>query len=83
MAGPRAEIRSGGAEAEGPGQGAALRRPPDPERGDVDLRTLHHLQAYRGDTDSPEPLPFGVYATVERAGRIRLGDPVAVTGPGS
>ena len=55
----------------------------DPERGDVDRKTLHHLKAYRGDSDSPEPLPFGVYATVERAGRIHLGDPVVLTGHGS
>ncbi|MGK2955495.1 MAG: MOSC domain-containing protein [Solirubrobacterales bacterium] len=55
----------------------------DPDRGDVDLKTLHHLKAYRGDNDSPEPLPFGVYATVASSGRIRLGDPVAVTGQAS
>lgn len=52
----------------------------DPERGDVDRKTLHHIKAYRGDTDSPEPLPFGVYATVERAGRVRLGDPMSLAG---
>lgn len=50
----------------------------DPERGNVDRKTLHHIKAYRGDSDSPEPLPFGVYATIERPGRIRLGDPVAL-----
>jgi len=52
----------------------------DPDRGDVDLKTLHYIKAYRGDSDSPEPLPFGVYATVQRPGLIRLGDPVTVAG---
>ncbi|MGB0120119.1 MAG: MOSC domain-containing protein [Solirubrobacterales bacterium] len=48
----------------------------DPDRGNVDLKTLHHIRAYRADSDSPEPLPFGVYATVKQPGRIRVGDPV-------
>jgi len=48
----------------------------DPDRGDVDLKTLHHIGAYRGDMVSNEPLPFGVYAGVRRPGTVRLGDPV-------
>ena len=50
----------------------------DPDAGDVDLKTLHYLKSYRGESDSPEPLPFGVYATVGSPGRIRVGDPVSV-----
>lgn len=55
----------------------------DPDRGDVDLKTLHHIRAYRADSDSPEPLPFGVYATVDLPGRVRVGDPVAPMEPES
>ncbi len=48
----------------------------DPDAGDVDLKTLHHIRSYREDVPSEEPLPFGVYASVSRPGSIRLGDPV-------
>jgi uncharacterized protein YcbX len=48
----------------------------DPELGCVDLKTLHHIRSYREHVPSQEPLPFGVYASVERPGTIRLGDPV-------
>ena len=50
----------------------------DPETGVVDLKTLHLLQSYRGELETDEPLPFGVYGAVRRAGRIRVGDPVRV-----
>ena len=49
-----------------------------PDTGVVDFKTLHVLQAYRGDMESTEPLPFGVHAQVVEPGRVRLGDPVRV-----
>ena len=49
-----------------------------PETGVVDFKTLHHLQAYRGDLPATEPLPFGVHARVLRPGRVRLGDTVGL-----
>ena len=49
-----------------------------PETGVVDFKTLHHLQEYRGDVPTTEPLPFGVHARVLRPGRVRLGDTVAL-----
>jgi uncharacterized protein len=48
----------------------------DPERGDIDLPTLDILGEYRGDIDSTEPLPFGIYGEVLHGGIIRIGDPV-------
>ena len=50
-----------------------------PETGVVDFKTLHHLQQYRGDVPTTEPLPFGVHARVLRPGRVRLGDTVALS----
>lgn len=55
----------------------------DPDRGVVDLKTLHHIRSYRDDVISEEPLPFGVYASVERPGTVRLGDPLVPGGPGA
>jgi uncharacterized protein YcbX len=52
----------------------------DPETGVVDLKTLHHLKAYRDRVATTEPLPFGVHARVLQPGRVRLGDGVAVNG---
>jgi uncharacterized protein YcbX len=48
----------------------------DPDRGDVDLKTLHYLASYRREVPSVETLPFGVYASVTRPGTVRIGDPV-------
>jgi uncharacterized protein len=59
------------------GRCAATTRQPD--TGVVDFRTLHHLAAYRGSMPTTEPLPFGVHASVKRPGRVRVGDPVALT----
>jgi MOSC domain-containing protein YiiM len=42
----------------------------------VDLPTLDILRAYRGDLDTTEPLPFGVYGEVLEGGRVAVGDPV-------
>lgn len=46
------------------------------DTGAVDLPTLHHLQAYRAEVPTTEPLPFGVHARVLEPGRVRLGDAV-------
>ena len=48
------------------------------DSGVVDLRTLHHLSAYRREVQSTEALPFGVHARVLRPGSVRVGDAVAV-----
>jgi len=58
------------------GRCALTKRQPDP--GVVDFNTLHLLEAYRGDIDSTEPLPFGVHARVLEPGRVRLGAPVTL-----
>lgn len=52
----------------------------DPDSGRPDLDTLGALRAYRGELESTEPLPFGVFGEVRRAGRVALGDPVVVSG---
>ena len=49
----------------------------NPETGLPDLDTLRGLRAYR--QDGTERLPFGVYGSVVRGGRIRLGDAVEPT----
>jgi uncharacterized protein YcbX len=49
----------------------------NPETGSPDLDTLKALARYRGEVETTEPLPFGVYAAVAQPGRIRLGDAVA------
>jgi uncharacterized protein YcbX len=48
----------------------------DPDTGEVTLDTLHVLRAYRGDVETEEPLPFGVWGEVVVPGRIAVGDPV-------
>jgi uncharacterized protein YcbX len=48
----------------------------NPDSGAPDLDTLKALARYRGDVETTEPLPFGVYAAVARPGRVRLGDAV-------
>lgn len=50
----------------------------DPDTGVVDLPTLDILREYRGDLDTTEPLPFGIYGSVVEPGPIRVGDPVTV-----
>jgi uncharacterized protein YcbX len=53
----------------------------DPDGGEVDFQTLHHLAAYRRDgVATTEPLPFGVHARVLEPGRVRVGDPVEPLG---
>ena len=56
--------------------GRCLTTSRDPDTGTVDLPTLDMLRSYRGDTESTEPLPFGVYGEVIQEGEIRVGDPV-------
>jgi len=48
----------------------------DPESGRPDLPTLDLLRFYRGDLDTTEPLPFGVYGEVLEPGAVAVGDPV-------
>lgn len=49
----------------------------DPETGVLDLPTLDILASYRGELDTTEPLPFGIYGAVVREGSVRVGDEVA------
>jgi uncharacterized protein YcbX len=53
----------------------------DPETGEVTLPTLDLLRAYRGEQESTEPLPFGVYGRVLRPGTVRVGDAVVRADP--
>jgi uncharacterized protein YcbX len=46
----------------------------DPDTGRRDLDTLRLIKRYRGVRK--QGIDFGVYAGVERAGRVRVGDPV-------
>lgn len=50
----------------------------DPDSGVVDLPTLDLLRGYRREVTATEPLPFGIYGEVVRAGTVRVGDPVAL-----
>ena len=47
----------------------------DPDSGKRDLDTLRLIKGYRGVRDGVA-IDFGVYATVEEPGRVRVGDPV-------
>lgn len=46
----------------------------NPDTGTRDLDALRMIRRYRGKTEAG--IVFGVYATVEKPGRVRLGDPV-------
>jgi uncharacterized protein YcbX len=50
----------------------------DPDTGRPSWDTLHVLQRSRGHLPTTEPLPFGVWAEVIRAGAVALDDPVVV-----
>ena len=50
----------------------------DPDTGLPDLDTLRVLGEYRGDLETSEPLPFGIWGEVVEPGRVRLGDVVEV-----
>jgi len=47
-----------------------------PDTGEKDLDTLRTIKRYRPDVEGEEPIPFGVYGSVEQPGRVRLGDRV-------
>ena len=49
----------------------------DPETGERDLDTLRLLKDYRGQRESDGAMLFGVYATVEQPGAVRVGDAFA------
>jgi len=48
----------------------------DPDTGVRDLDTLHALTRYRGEVETTERLPFGVWGEVLEPGTVRLGDSV-------
>ena len=48
-----------------------------PETGERDLDTLRLLKEYRGQRESDGAVLFGIYATVERPGVVRVGDAFA------
>jgi hypothetical protein len=50
----------------------------DPDTGRPTLDTLAVLAQYRRDLTTTEPLAFGIWARVERAGSIGLGDDIVV-----
>jgi uncharacterized protein YcbX len=50
----------------------------DPDTGTIDLPTLDMLRSYRGELDTTEPLPFGIYGDVLKAGAVGVGDSLAV-----
>jgi uncharacterized protein YcbX len=49
----------------------------DPETGERDLDTLRLVRDYRGGRDCDGAVLFGVYATVEQPGVVRVGDDFA------
>jgi uncharacterized protein YcbX len=51
----------------------------NPDSGVPDLDTLRLLGGYRGDIETSEPLPFGIWGEVDEPGRVRLGDPVELS----
>ena len=51
-----------------------------PETGLKDFDTLKTIVSYRPLMHDEKGIPFGMYAEVEEAGRVRLGDPVTVQG---
>jgi MOSC domain-containing protein len=49
----------------------------DPDTGERDLDTLRLLKDYRGRRESDGAVLFGVYASIERPGVVRIGDTFA------
>ena len=47
-----------------------------PDRGVRDLDTLGTIAAYRGEVQTREPIPFGVWCEVVEPGPVAVGDPV-------
>lgn len=56
--------------------GRCLTTTRDPETGESTLPTLDVLRAYRGELDTTEPLPFGIYGAVVTPGAVSVGDAV-------
>ena len=52
----------------------------NPDTGLRDLDTLDVLASYRGDLETTEPLPFGVWGEVVSPGAVSLGDSIAIEG---
>jgi uncharacterized protein YcbX len=52
----------------------------NPDSGARDFETLDAIAKYRGDVETTEPLPFGVWCEVVEPGRVALGDPVEPLG---
>lgn len=50
----------------------------DPDTGIPDLDTLRVIGSYRADVPTNEPVPFGVWGSVDLPGRVRVGDAVAL-----
>jgi MOSC domain-containing protein len=70
-------VRIGDAEVEVRGNtGRCLVTSRHPDSGARNLPTLDVLAEYRGDLETTERLPFGVWAAVTKPGVVRLGDPV-------
>jgi uncharacterized protein YcbX len=53
----------------------------DPDSGEVDLHTLKILGSYRRDSETTEPVAFGIFGEVLRPGVIQVGDAVTVGDP--
>lgn len=51
----------------------------NPETGVPDLDTLRALGQYRGDVETSEPLPFGIWGEIVEPGRVRVDDPVELS----
>ena len=71
------EVRAGGATVavhEHVGRCAVTTLHPD--RGVRDLDTLGTIAAYRGEVQTREPIPFGVWCEVVEPGPVAVGDPV-------
>jgi MOSC domain-containing protein len=49
----------------------------DPDTGQRDLDALRLIKRYRGQT--PDGIVFGVYASIEKPGRVRIGDSVVAS----
>ena len=72
-------VRIGGALVRVRGNiGRCLITSRDPDTGVIDLPTLDMLGRYRGETETTEPLPFGIHGEVLEPGRVVLGDAVAL-----
>ena len=56
--------------------GRCLTTSRDPDTGEVDVPTLDMLRSYRGEIETTEPLPFGIYGGVVEEGEVQVGDTV-------